>query len=233
MRLSCARPPLARRDSSRVGVRAAPSMRGGRGPSILGLRDDREQPVPSAPPRSSGRSWKRWLAYTSIVVAVVIVGGWIGAAFVPRWWSQRVADQVEEHLVGELARGVLRLRLHLPPAARDRVGDPEAALLEGLARVRRAGDRARPPEPVRARDRPRGGNAAHAGERTLDVEAPGFRNGTAVRAVLAVLAFGVLWWLLRSRRNAPGRADAGRGARALEPVPASLTAPDNPSTTPG
>ena len=68
------------------------------------------------------------------------------------------------------------------------------------------------------------GNAAHAGERTLDVEAPGFRNGTGVGVVLALLAFGVLWWLLRSRRSARHelermRADARRTDEAVEPPP--------------
>ena len=64
------------------------------------------QPTPVGRTAASGRSWKRWLAYTSIVVAVVIVGGWIGAAFVPRWWSQRVADQVEGSIWSGSSLGV-------------------------------------------------------------------------------------------------------------------------------
>jgi hypothetical protein len=45
------------------------------------------------------------------------------------------------------------------------------------------------------------GNAAHAGERILDVEGPGFRGGSLVGAVLAALvSFGVIA-LLRSRRK--------------------------------
>ena len=161
------------------------------------------QPVPSAPPRSPGRSWKRWLAYTAIVVAVVIVGGWIGAAFVPRWWSQRVADQVEGSIWSGSSLGVfygflftLLPLLVLAWAIRKRrswkawLAFAAVAIVLALPNLFTLGI-------VLG-----SGNAAHAAERTLDVEAPGFRNGTAVGAILAVLAFGVLWWLLRSRRSA-------------------------------
>jgi hypothetical protein len=50
------------------------------------------------------------------------------------------------------------------------------------------------------------GNAAHAGERTFDVEAPGFRGSSLVGAVAAVLAVVMLALLLRSRRRS--REDA-------------------------
>ena len=161
------------------------------------------QPVPSAPPRPPGRSWKRWLAYTAIVVAVVIVGGWIGAAFVPRWWSQRVADQVEGSIWSGSSLGVFYgfVFTFLPLlviawAIRKRrswkawLAFAAVAIVLALPNLFTLGI-------VLG-----SGNAAHAAERTLDVEAPGFRNGTAVGAIVALLAFGVLWWLLRSRRSA-------------------------------
>ena len=62
------------------------------------------------------------------------------------------------------------------------------------------------------------GNAAHAGERTLDVEAPGFRGGTLAGAILAVLLLAGVQYLLVSRRRA--RAEAGElraAARTDEP----------------
>jgi hypothetical protein len=46
------------------------------------------------------------------------------------------------------------------------------------------------------------GNAAHAGDRTLDVEAPGFRGASLAGALLAVAAIGFVWYLLSSRRRA-------------------------------
>jgi hypothetical protein len=46
------------------------------------------------------------------------------------------------------------------------------------------------------------GNAAHAGERTLDVEAPGFRGGSLAGAILAGLLLLGIAYLLTSRRRA-------------------------------
>jgi hypothetical protein len=46
------------------------------------------------------------------------------------------------------------------------------------------------------------GSGAHAGDRTLDVEAPGFRGATLGGALLALVAIGFVWYLLSSRRRA-------------------------------
>lgn len=46
------------------------------------------------------------------------------------------------------------------------------------------------------------GDAAHAGDRTLDVEAPGFRGGTLAGAILAALALLGVKYLLVSRQRA-------------------------------
>lgn len=161
------------------------------------------QPAPPAPRQAPGRSWKRWAAYTALVVGIVIVGGWIGAAFIPRWWSQRIADQVEGSIWSGSSLGVLYgfVFTFLPLlviawAVRKRrswkawLAFAALAIVLALPNLFTLGI-------VLGR-----GNAAHAGERTLDVEAPGFRNGTGVGVVLALLAFGVLWWLVRSRRDA-------------------------------
>lgn len=170
---------------------------------ILGSPMTETHPVPAAPSRRPGRSWKRWLAYTAIVVAVVLVGGWIGAAFVPRWWSQRVADQVEGSILSGSSLGVFYgfVFTFLPLlvvawAIRKRRSWKAWLAFAALAIVLAL------PNLFTLGIVLGSGNAAHAGERTLDVEAPGFRSGTAVGAILAVLVFGVLWWLLRSRRSA-------------------------------
>jgi hypothetical protein len=46
------------------------------------------------------------------------------------------------------------------------------------------------------------GGGAHAGERTLDVEAPGFRASSLIGAIVAALTVLVVWLLLHSRRRA-------------------------------
>ena len=49
-------------------------------------------------------------------------------------------------------------------------------------------------------------SAAHAGERILDVEGPGFRGGSLIGAVLGVAFVGVIVYLVTSRRASRRRA---------------------------
>ena len=46
------------------------------------------------------------------------------------------------------------------------------------------------------------GNAAHAGDRTLDVRAPAFRGASLAGALLAVLVLGLIAYLTYSRDRA-------------------------------
>ena len=66
------------------------------------------------------------------------------------------------------------------------------------------------------------GSGAHAGDRTLDVEAPGFRGATLGGALLALAAIGFVWYLLSSRRRARASARATNGpSRKWTSKPAS------------
>jgi hypothetical protein len=51
------------------------------------------------------------------------------------------------------------------------------------------------------------GSGAHAGDRVLDVEAPGFRGASLIGALAAAAAIGAAWYLLASRRRAWARAE--------------------------
>ncbi len=174
------------------------------------------QPTREAPP-ARGRSWKRWLAYTAILVGVVIVGGWIGAAFIPRWWSHRIADQVNGSIPAGITFGlvygflftILPLLVMVWAVRRRRSWKAwlvffAAAVFLALPNLFTLGI-------VLGR-----GNAAHAGDRTLDVEAPGFRGGTLAGAILAALCVLAVGWLVRSRRNAHREVDRLR-SEASEP----------------
>jgi hypothetical protein len=46
------------------------------------------------------------------------------------------------------------------------------------------------------------GNAAHAGDRTLDVDAPAFRGGSLAGALLACTVLGLIAYLIVSRNRA-------------------------------
>jgi len=64
------------------------------------------------------------------------------------------------------------------------------------------------------------GNAARAGERILDVEAPGFRAGSAWGAVLAAVValglFGAGWKWRRDRRQLKSLRSERRAAEAVK-----------------
>jgi hypothetical protein len=183
------------------------------------------QPTRLEAPSSRGRSWKRWLAYTAIVVAVIIVGGWIGAAFIPRWWSHRIADQADGSIWSGSSLGVfygfvftVLPLLVMVWAVRTRrtwktwLAFFAAAVLLALPNLFTLGI-------VLGR-----GDAAHAGERTLDVEAPGFRSGTAAGAILAALCVLAVWWLVGSRRKAHRELDRLRSETRKPDDPAAPNA---------
>ncbi|HEY5854830.1 MAG TPA: hypothetical protein VIW24_12455, partial [Aldersonia sp.] len=52
-------------------------------------------------------------------------------------------------------------------------------------------------------------SAAHAGERVMDVEAPGFRAGSLWGAIIGVLVFALIcYWVFRYRRRGKQLAKA-------------------------
>jgi hypothetical protein len=146
------------------------------------------------------------------VVGLVAAGalfliGLAGAAFLPRWWAQRIGDQVQ----GSIAAGwlvglvygfiftlgpllVAWLALRLFESWRLRV----AGLVVGLAVAS--------PNLLTLGIVLGSGSGAHAGDRILDVEAPGFRAATLVGALAAAGCVGGAWYLLASRRRAWRRA---------------------------
>jgi hypothetical protein len=181
------------------------------------------QPISPPPPR--GRAWRRWLTYGGIAVVVLVVIGWIGAAFLPRWWSHRIGDQVDGSIPAGITLGlvygflftVLPL-LVLVWAVRKRhswkvwLAYIAVAVLVAFPNLLTLGI-------VVGR-----GDAAHAGDRTLDVDAPGFRGGTLGGAILAALALVGVGYLLGSRRRTRRELDRLRSeARDPDERPAPDT----------
>ncbi|HET6664486.1 MAG TPA: hypothetical protein VFG94_09520, partial [Acidimicrobiales bacterium] len=75
------------------------------------------------------------------------------------------------------------------------------------------------------------GNAAHAGERILDVEGPGFRGASLVGAVLGAIAFFALLYLVLSRKARGRRANRLQGTlrdRDRELDEARASQPESP-----
>ena len=157
---------------------------------------------------TSDPNWSR-----RIVVGVVLLGALtlialVGAAFLPRWWAQRIGDQVD----GSITTGgfvglfygfvftliplaLLLLAFRFLRSWRRRVAALVVAVLIASPNLLTLGI-------VLGT-----GNGAHAGDRILDVEAPAFRGGTLAGVLLAVACVGGAWYLVRSRRRAWAHAD--------------------------
>jgi MFS family permease len=166
-------------------------------------------------PVRSDPNWSRRLIVAGVVVASVLLGGLIASATIPRWWAQRIGDQVDGSIVTGVLVGlfygfvftalpllVLAAVLRWRRTWRAIAVGAVFALILAIPNLMTLGI-------VLGT-----GNAAHAGERTLDVDAPAFRGATLAGALLALAMAGFVGYLIASR----GRArSAGREpSRAAE-----------------
>jgi hypothetical protein len=154
-------------------------------------------------PERADPNWSRRLLVAAIVVALVVLGGLAASATIPRWWAQRIGDQVDGSIVTGTFVGlfygfVFTVLPLLVLAAILRWRRTWRALALGLAvAVVLALPNLMTLGIVIGR-----GNAAHAGDRILDVEAPAFRGGTLLGALLAIGLAGLVTYLIVSRARA-------------------------------
>ncbi len=147
---------------------------------------------------------KRALLIGGVIVAL-IAAYFIGAATIPRWWAQRIGDQVDGSMAAGTGLGlfygfvftflpllVLSFALRRGRSWKFRGWLVAAAIVLAIPNLMTLG--------IVLGD----GSAAHAGERILDVDGPNFRAFTLVGAIIgAVAALGVRY-LIDSRRRAKG-----------------------------
>ena len=165
--------------------------------------------APQAPRQSPLK--RRVLIGAGVLVGIVLLY-YIGGATIPRWWAQRIGDQVDGSITAGIALGlfygivftflplfVLTFALRRRRTWRARAWLVGLAILLALPNLFTLGIVI--------------GNssAAHAGERTLDVRAPDFRGATLVGAIIGAAAVIGLRYLLASRRRAKEREAALRG----------------------
>jgi hypothetical protein len=137
------------------------------------------------------------------VLLALLFAGVIAAAFIPRWWAHRVGDQANESFAGGILLGLfygfvftmLPFVLIVWGIRRRRSAKAWLFIVSGAALL--ALPNLFTLGIVFGRN-----NAAHAGDRTLDVEAPGFRGASLGGALLALAAVGFIWHLLASRKRA-------------------------------
>jgi MFS family permease len=161
---------------------------------------------------SGRRPWVRRAKTIALVSAILIAAFFIGAAFLPRWWAQRIGDQVQGSIASGVGIGlfygfaftVLPLLVLWFGFRRRRSWQTWLAFL-GVATLLAL------PNLLTLGIVVGSGNAAHAGERTLDVEAPSFRTSSLIGGIAAVALLATVAYLLRSRRRA---REAGERLRA-------------------
>lgn len=164
--------------------------------------------------------WRRRLVVAGVVVVALVLAWLVVAATVPRWWAQRIGDQVGGSITHGVLVGlfygfvftlvplaVLGLVLWWRPSAKVVALGTGVAVLLALPNLMTLGIVVGT------------GNAAHAGDRILDVEAPAFRGASLAGALLAAALLGGVAYLVVSRGRARAEARRARARAAGEDGP--------------
>jgi hypothetical protein len=172
-----------------------------------------------------GPNWRRRIAWIGGGLVLVLVLGYIASATVPRWWAQQVGKQVDGSITTGIFVGLfygfvftlVPLLVIVGVLALRRTWRAIAAAF--VVAVLLASPNLMTLGIVLGN-----GNAARAGDRILDVEAPAFRGASLAGALLAValVAYGV--HLYRSRRRAREREREAR-----DELEATRTPPGGPA----
>ncbi|NEW41430.1 permease [Nocardia cyriacigeorgica] len=175
---------------------------------------------------STSISWRTRIIAGTVLVVVLIVAYLILAAFIPRWWAQRVGEMVG----GSFSKGIgwglvygglctavpLFLLLVAVLVWKRRGGKVIAGGAVVLAVIFAI------PNLMTLTVVLGGNNAAHAGERIMDVDAPAFRGAALAGALIGLLIFLAVVVLVvkrgwRRRAQAKAAVEAGRAA-PIEPA---------------
>lgn len=153
------------------------------------------------PPRKEV-NWSRRAIFAAVGLIAVLVAYLVGGAVLPRWWSHRIGDQVNQSMTAGVLVGlfygilctflpllVLYVGFRRRRSVRAWAAFVVGALVLAIPNLLTLGI-------VVGR-----GNAAHAAERTLDVEAGYFRGSTAVGVGIGVLLFAFTAWVMIRRRS--------------------------------
>jgi hypothetical protein len=155
--------------------------------------------------------WGRRLLWVGGLFVAVVIATLIVSATVPRWWAQRVGDQVDGSITQGTTLGLVYgfVFTFLPIVAivlllrwRTTWKTIVVAIVLGVVLAL--------PNLMTLSIVLGRGNAAHAGDRILDVEAPAFRGGTLAGAIIAAILVGFVFYLLWSRDRAHTKADRAK-----------------------
>jgi hypothetical protein len=164
--------------------------------------------VTAQPERTAAHepNWSRRLLVGLAVVVALVVLAFLGAAFLPRWWSHLVGRQVDGSMTVGVALGLFYgFVFTLLPLLVGRWGFHKRRPWKTWAAFAAGTVLAAAPNLLTLGVVIGRRGAAHAAERTLDVDAPGFRNSSLAGAIVAILALVAIQYLLFSRHRAQER----------------------------
>ena len=159
-----------------------------------------------SPPAPKARSvWRTRVIIGLIAVIAIVILALIGSAVIPRWWAHRIGDQVSGSLFSGIGLGLFYgFTFTLIPLlvlwfvlSRSRRWQWRGTIIGIVVALFLA-----LPNLMTLSIVIGSGAAAHAGERTLDVEAPNFRASTLIGVLMAAVAVAAVIWLFASRRRA-------------------------------
>ncbi|GAC70259.1 hypothetical protein GS4_33_00740 [Gordonia soli NBRC 108243] len=162
-----------------------------------------------------------------IAIALLVIAYFILEAFLPRWWAQQIGQRVDGSFSRGIGTGLVLgivctfvplLLFTLAVVNRGRLRNVPAIVF-GIAGIIVAIPNLLSLAVVVGR-----GNGSHAGQRILDVDAPGFRGaslwGAVVGVLFAVLMGYFIWRYRRRGRQLRASREREKEAAALaEPTP--------------
>lgn len=163
-------------------------------------------PAPAVGPPARRPEWVRRAIAGAVIAAGIVVAVLVGNAVIPRWWAHRIGDQVNGSQLAGTGFGLLygliftllplvalRFVVRRGRSWRFRAWMVALAVVLALPNLFTLGIVIG------------SSSAAHAGQRTFDVEAPNFRAATLAGAIVAAVLFAGVWYLVGSRRRARRR----------------------------
>lgn len=165
------------------------------------MADEQETQKPPAEPVRDA-NWTLRILLVLLLLASVATAYIVGTTLVPRWWAHRVGNRIDGSITAGTLYGLFLgfvftfVPLVLARQLFRKVGNAVRIALLLVALVVAA------PNLMTLSIVVGNGSGAHAGDRILDVDGPGFRVGTAWGAAIAVvLAVGVFAWTWKWRRD--------------------------------
>ncbi len=176
------------------------------------FRRDKAPVDPAVAAAQAQARFRRRILLGVLAAALVIIGYFVGAAFLPRWWARRIGGWVHDSFTTGLLLGLgFGLLFTLVPLAiaatafSKRLNRPTRTAVVVLAFVVAL------PNLLTLGISAGTGSGAHAGGRILDDRAPFFQGATLIGAILAAVIFALATWQYQAGRRV---RSAKRSAKA-------------------